>query len=275
MGLSVLAAEGSLVDPKILLIEADVPTVRAVVDCLEQAGMQVAWARDGAIGIALAAQLLPEILLVGLKLPDVNSVTLVGQLVRPRNCGVIVLAGADDEAARIACLEVGADDYLAKPPSVRDMIARVRAVHRRVNVRKGLPAEVSLEPVLAVGAIRINVQHRSVHTTDGRRVNLTSAEYTALETLARANGVAVSRDRLSEAALRRPWRAEDRSVDQLVFNLRHKLPVNEGDGLLIQSVRGSGYWMRAPDQPVRQWPELAWSAKDRSARLTPDHHLAA
>jgi len=273
MQASALAAEGSLVDPTVLLIEADVAAVRACMDGLKQAGMQVVWARDGATGTALGARLRPDIVLIGLRLPDMQSVALVGRLVEPRNCGVIVLSDTQDEAARIASLEAGADDYLAKSAAVPDMIARVRAVHRRVNVRTSCSPMVSIEPVLAIGPIRVNPQYRSVHTTDGRRVNLTSAEYTLLETLIRANGAAVSRDRLSEAALRRPWRAEDRSVDQLVFNLRQKLPMDEDGDMLIQSIRGAGYWMRAPDRMA--WPELAWSAGDRNIQTAPEHRLAS
>ncbi len=274
MDMVTLAAEGSLVDPKILLIESDVPTVRALVTGLEQASMQVVWARDSTTGLALSARLQPDIVLVGLGLSDVDSVVLVKHLVEPRNCGVIVLAGAEDEAARIASLELGADDYLAKPPTVRDMIARVRAVHRRVNVRKSLSALPNAEAVLAIGPIRLNLQHRSVHTPDGRRINLTSAEYTALETFARAGGNAVSRDSLSAAALRRPWRPEDRSVDQLVFNLRQKLPLDADGGVLIQSIRGSGYWMRAPDRQVPQRPEFAWTPDDAHVLPMPAYQLA-
>lgn len=129
MQASTLTSEGSLVDPAVLLIETDMPVVRAVVDGLTQAGMQVVWARDGATGKALRERLMPGIVLVGLRLPDVNSVTLVEQLVQPRNCGVIVRADAQDEAARVASLEAGADDYLATPASVQEMVARVRAAY--------------------------------------------------------------------------------------------------------------------------------------------------
>jgi len=268
-----LTTEGSLVDPKVLLIESDMVTVRTVVGGLEQAGMQATWARNGATGLALRARLLPSIVLVGLHLEDINCVTLVDQLVEPRNCGVIVLAAHEDEAARIACLEIGADDYFTKSTCVRDLVARVRAVHRRVNIHKSGASHASPEAVLSVGPIRINLQHRSVHTPEGKRLNLTSAEYTALETLARAGGNPVSRDRLSEAALRRPWRAEDRSVDQLVFNLRQKLPVDEHGGVLIQSIRGSGYWMRAPEQLVQRRSEFTWSADKPSARLELDYQM--
>lgn len=273
MGTVTLAAEGSLIDPKVLLIESDVSTVRTLVSGLEEAGIQVVWARDSTTGLALSARLLPDIVLVGLGLTDVDSIVLVGHLVEPRNCGVIVLAGPEDEAARIASLELGADDYLAKPPTLRDMIARVRAVHRRVNVRKSHFALPSAEAVLAIGPIRINLQNRSVHTPDGKRINLTSAEFTALETFARAGGNAVTRDRLSAAALRRPWRPEDRSVDQLVFNLRQKLPLDVDGGVLIQSIRGSGYWMRAPERPTHQRPEFTWSAEDPGIRPVTSYDL--
>ncbi len=267
MQASALGAEGSLVDPTVLLIEADVSVVRAVVEGLTQARIQVVWARDGVTGMALKARLTPDILLVGLRLPDVNSVTLIEQLVQSRNCGIVVLANREDELERIASLEAGADDYLAKPASVQEMVARVRAVHRRVNVHKGRSISRDPDPVLVVGPIRIHVRHRSVHTTDGRRVSLTSTEYTALETLVRANGAPVSRDRLSEAALRRPWRAEDRSVDQLVFNLRQKLPVDDAESVLIQSIRGAGYWMRAPEQPLRPRSELIGVVAGNDERL--------
>ena len=154
------------------------------------------------------------------------------------------------------------------------MSARVRAVHRRVNVRKNHFALPSAEAVLAVGPIRINLQNRSVHTPDGKRINLTSAEFTAVETFARAGGNAVTRDRLSAAALRRPWRPEDRSVDQLVFNLRQKLPLDVDGGVLIQSIRGSGYWMRAPERPAQQRPEFAWSADEPGVRSMTSFDLA-
>jgi len=270
-----LAGEGSLVDPSVLLIEPDSEVVRAIVDGLTQAGMQVAWAHDGATGMTLRTRLMPEIVLVGLCLPDVNSVTLVKQLAQPRNCGIVVLANPEDEAARIASLEEGADDYLMKSASAQETVARVRAVHRRVNVGKGRSMPSDLDPALVVGPIRIHRQHRSVHTLDGQRVNLTSAEYIALETLVCADGVPVSRDRLSEAALRRRWHTEDRSVDQLVFSLRQKLPKPEDGGVLIQSVRGAGYWIRGPEQPSRPRLEHAWSNKDCGVSPALRHQFAA
>lgn len=266
-------SEGLLVDPRVLLIDPDATGVRALAGSLERSGMQVASAHDAATGLTLMSRLSPDIVLVSLRLADVNSVTLVGQLVERRDCGVIVLAGPEDEAARIASLELGADDFLAMPASARDLVMRVRAVHRRVNKRSAAAAPPANDAILSVGPIRINLQHRSVHTQEGSRLNLTSAEFTALETLARAGGTAVSRDLLSEAALRRPWRAEDRSVDQLVFNLRQKLPADADGGVLIQSIRGSGYWMRAPDRPARRHADPVWPMVEQ-VRPAQDYWLA-
>ncbi|HEY0202655.1 MAG TPA: response regulator transcription factor [Acetobacteraceae bacterium] len=255
-------SDAMLSNPRVLLIEDDEAVARAFVRGFERAGMQVAWAGTGNAGMAMKASFRPDVVLVDLTLPDVSGVTLIGRLAEARDCGVIVVSGMGDEADRIVGLELGADDYIAKPPAMREMIARIRAVHRRVNTRHDRTPAPAPSAVLSIGPIRINLQHRTVHTADGRRLNLTSAEFAALETLAAAAGQPVSRDRLSEAALRRAWRAEDRSVDQLVFNLRQKLPPDESGTMLIQSIRGSGYWLRAPevapDAPPPRADQNAW-----------------
>lgn len=240
-------ADGMYSNPRILLIEDDEAVAQSFMRGFERAGMLVAWASTGSQGIAMKVSFRPDVVLVDLTLPDVSGVSLIARLAEGRDCGVIVVSGTGEEADRIVGLELGADDYISKPPAMREMIARIRAVHRRVASRQVQPSAAPVAAtLLEVGPIRINLQHRTVHTKDGRRLPLTSAEFAALETLAAAAGQPVSRDRLSEAALRRAWRAEDRSVDQLVFNLRQKLPADEDGTMLIQSIRGSGYWLRAP-----------------------------
>lgn len=235
-------------NPRVLLIEEDEFVAQQYLRVIERAGMLVVWANTGASGLALQESFKPQIVLMDLNFPDINGMTLIGRIAASRDCGLIVVSGMAEEADRIVGLELGADDYIAKPPGMREMIARIRAVHRRLSVRADVKPVVQAPQILTIGPIRINVLHRTVHSADGKRLALTSAEFTALETLANAGGAAVSRDKLSEAALRRPWRAEDRSVDQLVFNLRQKLPQDDAGGMLIQSIRGSGYWLRAPDK---------------------------
>jgi len=235
-------------NPRVLLIEGDEATALALLRSMEQAGLTAVWASTGADGLTLKAQVMPHVVLTDLTLPDTSGMSLLTRLAGQRDCGIIVISDMTEEADRIIALELGADDYMAKPPGLRELLARIRAVHRRVSARAEARAISVVVPVLKVGPIRINLQHRTVHTEDGRKLALTSSEFSALETLAAAGGMTVSRDTLSQAALRRPWQPEDRSVDQLVFNLRQKLPVDESGGVLIQSVRGSGYWLRTPER---------------------------
>lgn len=237
--------------PRVLIIEDEEDVGNALVRITERAGMPTAWARTGAEAFALNAEFKPDVALVDLNLPDTNGVALVSWLAKHGNCGVIVVSGAGDEADRIVALELGADDYIAKPPHLRELLARIRAVHRRVQSRQAPVEKERPSQTVNIGSFYIDVAQRSVHTTEGERVALTGAEFTALETMLAANGQPVSRDVLCRAALHRPWRPEDRSVDQLIFNLRHKLP---GDGdRLIQSIRGSGYLLAVArtDRPAK------------------------
>lgn len=241
-------SEGMLTNPKVLLIEDDEAVAQAMVRSIERSGMSVVCASTGAKGMSLKQSFNPDVVLVDLELPDTNGVDLIGFFAENKNCGIIVVSGMGEEADRIVGLELGADDYIVKPPRMREMIARIRAVHRRVNKKEEPKLSPRSRDTFVVGPIRINVVLRAVTAEDGRRIQLTSAEFTLLEVLAAANGQAVSRDTLSEAALRRPWRPEDRSVDQLVFSLRQKLPLDEGGATLIHSIRGAGYLLRAPDE---------------------------
>jgi DNA-binding response OmpR family regulator len=240
-------ADGVLSNPRVLLIEDDEAVAQAMVRGIERSGMSVVCAPTGARGMALRATFKPDVVLVDLELPDTNGVDLISWFAEQQSCGVIVVSGMGEEADRIVGLELGADDYIVKPPRMREMIARIRAVHRRVNKREETKLSTKVRDSFVIGPVKINVLLRTVTTEDGKRLQLTSAEFTLLEVLAAANGQAVSRDTLSEAALRRPWRPEDRSVDQLVFSLRQKLPPDEGGGPLIHSIRGAGYLLRAPD----------------------------
>ena len=246
--------------PRVLVIEDNGLVARAFVRGVERAGMQAAWATTGALGLTLKDKFKPHVVLVDLTLPDMSGLTLISRFMERRDCGVVVVSGSGEEADRVVGLELGADDYIAKPMSMREMVARIRAVHRRVSLSK-LPDRQKAVPVaqvLKVGSIYIDLPRRMAHDLYGRRLALTPAEFAALEVLARAAGATVSRDMLSEAALWRPWRADDRSVDQLVFNLRQKLPPDEDGGTLIRSVRGAGYWLRACNSIA---PSLAKAAQ--------------
>lgn len=209
---------------------------------LEEAGMRCAVAFTAMQARALAVSFVPDVALIALDLPEGRL--LLRWLLDGAECGVIALGTPDDSTDGVAALELGADDAVARPPGMREVAARIRAVHRRLQAR---PVPQPMSDV-TVGPIRIHTARRAVTDEGGRRIPLTSAEFALLDQLAQAHGRAVSRDTLSEAALRRPWRPEDRSVDQLVFSLRQKLPPDDMGSTLIHSVRGAGYVLRAPDR---------------------------
>jgi DNA-binding response OmpR family regulator len=224
--------------PRVLLIEDNVAVAETIRRCLERSGMRTAWAATGARGVELKKSFTPDVVLVDLELPDTNGVSLIGWLSREHDCGIIVVSGRGEETERVVGLELGADDYIAKPVHLREMVARIRAVHRRTHGRAPASPPPSLHHV---GPFTVDLQRRAMFDASGRPVVLTGAEFAALQTLLEAAGEPASRERLSEAALRRPWRAEDRSVDQLIFSLRRKMADDDRGRRLIQSVRGAGY----------------------------------
>ena len=227
--------------PRVLLIEDNEAVADTIRRFLDRSGMRTAWAPTGARGMELKKSFEPDVVLVDLELPDTNGVALIGWLVQQQDCGIIIVSGRSEETERVVGLELGADDYIGKPVLLREMVARIRAVYRRIQAR---PAARPTRPWPAqhtVGSFRVDLNRRSVVDAKDRPVVLTGAEFAALQTLLEATGAPVSRERLSEAALRRPWRPEDRGIDQLIFSLRRKLADDDRAQRLIQSVRGAGY----------------------------------
>lgn len=236
------------IDPplKILVVEDDEDVGRAIVNSLERSGMHTAWAMTGADAIALKRNFVPNVILLDLTLPDVDGIEMVKLLTRERDCGIIIVSGLSSEADRIVGLELGADDYVAKPPRMNELRARIRAVHRRVRQRMVTRTDPA-QSVVRLGKITVDLLTRKVLSTGGR-IELTAAEFSALNMLLAVEGETVSRDRLCEVALHRPWRAEDRSVDQLIFTLRQKL--SHGDQQqMIHSIRGAGYMLAVSKPP--------------------------
>ena len=188
----------------------------------------------------------PDAVLLDINLRDTDGPAFVSLLVKAGDCGVIIVSSLVDETDRIVGLELGADDYICKPPVVRELIARVRAVHRRASLRSyATPASMG-QMIIRLGGLTLDLNGRTLSAPGGQNVKLTAAEFTALETLVAADGAPVSRDCICQAALHRPWRAEDRSVDQLIFGLRQKLS-DCGLKHLISSIRGAGYRLNAVD----------------------------
>ncbi len=224
---------------RVLIVE-DGPTVAAAIEsALREAGMATRVVTTGAEAIAAKAEFRPDIALVDLELPDVNGMQLVARFSREADCGVIVVTANGAEAARIAGLETGADDYIVKPPPLRELAARIRAVHRRVY----RPEREAAAPGVL---FTIDPARRLLTGPNERTIALTEAETAALEFLLGADGAGGAREALSEVALKRPLHADDRSVDQLVLKLRRKIASLGASERTILSARRHGYVIPDP-----------------------------
>jgi len=222
---------------RILVVEDDHGTRRFVAFLLGDAGYEVAEAGDGLEALARAERLRPDLAIVDLGLPgSVSGLEVARRLHRSANLGVIVLTGSDDGADEEAALDAGADDYVTKPVTAPVLLARVRAVLRR------LPPD---EEVRRVGDLVIDDGHHLI-TSHGRPVEATPIEYRILLTLARHPGRPVSKEQL----LREVWGPEyvgdgheRRMVEVHVSRLRGKLEVDSGR--VIDTIRGAGYVLRS------------------------------
>lgn len=238
--------DATLMQPRVLIIEDQPDVAQAIRGVVDRAGMLTAWAATGAEAQSLTRSFEPHVALVDIELPDISGIVLIRWLVAQSGCGIIAVSGHAEDADRIVGLEVGADDYIVKPPIPRELVARIRAVHRRVILRQNVNQNtISGKPnptrEVTIGDIRVDLHKRLATSLSGKSITLTGAENALLVLLVDAKGEPVSRANICEAVLRRPLNAEDRSVDQLVFSLRSKLTPGEEGRHIFQAVRGLGY----------------------------------
>jgi len=218
----------------ILVIDDEKDLIELVRYNLEKEGFQVKGALDGETGLALAIQDVPDAVLIDLMLPGMDGLEVCRRIradQRTAGMAVIMLTARSAESDRIVGLELGADDYVTKPFSARELAARVRAVLRRVAGRQDLPAMVRR------GDLVIDLDRRTVSWAD-RAILLTATEFRLLHFLASHPGRVFSRNELIDGVLGRNVEVLDRTVDVHVTSLRKKLGK---PGAWIETVRGFGY----------------------------------
>ena len=252
-----------LADPSVMIVEDDQDVAQTIRRFIERIGMKTCWARNGAEALRLKESFRPDIVLVDLELPDVNGVSLISWLAGQRDCGIIVVSGRGDEVERVVGIELGADDYITKPVPMRELVARIRAVHRRSQRSSPPPpprAPSAAAGIVSLGAVQLDCQRRIAirrGPAGEETIHLTTAEFVALEALLDAAPQPVTREKLCRLALRRPFLAEDRGVDQLILNLRRKLFDDDSAHSVIVSVRGAGYAIAAERHQPALVPALA------------------
>lgn len=227
---------------QLLIIDDDRALVNLLKRFLEAENYHVDAAYDHDTGLAAALTNTHELIILDVMLPGGSGFELLKALRHQSTVPVLLLTARGEAVDRILGLEIGADDYLAKPFDPRELVARIRAVLRRTREAVSGAVRGDHDEVLMVGEISLSLGNRTV-TCAGKPVELTSVEFNVLELLLRNAGNVVTREQIAEVALGRPLNAFDRSVDVHVSRLRKKLGSFPGNDDLIRPIRGIGYFL--------------------------------
>jgi DNA-binding response OmpR family regulator len=224
---------------RVLLIDDDARLFELLSSYLGPNGVTLEHAPDGPSGLARLAQASYDVVLLDVMMPGPSGLETLGRLRARHAVPVLMLTARGDEADRVTGLELGADDYVAKPFSPRELLARLRALVRRRAL------DVAPEAPVSVAGLVVDVIARTA-ILDGRALELTALELDLLAALARRRGRVVSRDALLEAAGRGDVHVAERTVDVHVARLRAKLGARGPE--LIKTVRGHGYVFGGSDE---------------------------
>jgi two-component system OmpR family response regulator len=220
--------------PALLIVDDDQALCAMLVEYLTLEGFTALTATTGPAGLEQLARAPVDLVILDVMLPELSGFEVLRRIRALSRVPVIMLTARGEEVDRIVGLEMGADDYLAKPFSPRELVARIRAVLRRTPLDAGAP-----EGAIQWGPLRLDLRARRAEVGEND-LELTSAELRILELLVRADTRTVTRDELMLQALGRRLLPTDRSLDTHVSNLRRKLQ-RYTERVSVQSVRGSGY----------------------------------
>ncbi|HLA08851.1 MAG TPA: response regulator transcription factor [Anaerolineales bacterium] len=219
--------------PQLILVVDDEPKVaRLARDYLEKNGFRVTTAGDGQSALAIARREKPDLVILDLMLPTIDGREVCRRLRRESDVPIIMLTALSEEIDQVTGLEIGADDYITKPFSVRALVARVRALLRRTR------GEVKAPSIVRTGGLEIDPEKYSV-TFNGNPIKLTPNEFKLLHLLANRPGQTLTREQLLDD-LHGAASSVDRSVDSHIKNLRKKLETASGESM-IETIYGIGY----------------------------------
>ena len=219
---------------KVLVVDDELEIVKVVRAYLEQSGFTVLTSSDGQQALAVFRDEQPDLVVLDLNLPSMDGLDVCRAIRREGNTPVIMLTARVEEADRLVGLEIGADDYIVKPFSPREVVARVRAVLRRSNLAPAAPS------IITTGDLTIDPAKHEVHLGD-RLIDLTPTEFNLLSAMAAQPGRAFSRMDLLDAVQGEAYEGYERTIDVHIKNLRQKLGDEPRKPVYILTVYGIGY----------------------------------
>ena len=232
---------------KILVVEDDIKTANLLRLYLQQAGYDVDVANDGFSGLDQARSLHPDLIILDLMLPKLDGLDICRMLRMETGIPIIILTAKVTEDDVLRGLDLGADDYITKPFSPREVVARVRTVLRRA----GKNGDASLRKELKFGDLTVNLVRHEVTIKDDV-IHLTPKEFKLLETMAKEPGRAFSRLELVERAFGYDYEGLERTVDAHVMNLRRKIERDHTSPMYVETVYGVGYRFMEPKKHAVQ-----------------------
>jgi two-component system response regulator CpxR len=225
---------------KILAIDDDREMTDLLRESLAREGLELSTVQSGEEGVEQARNTELALVLLDVNLPGMNGFEVLRRLRRESDVPVIMLTARGEEVDRIVGLEVGADDYLAKPFSVRELVARINAILRRTHRERLAPPAGRSSRELTHGSVSMDLLTRAVRR-DGHIVAMTTSEFALLRMLMESAGAPVGRQDLSKRVFDREYSVLDRSIDNLVSALRRKLGATPEGLERIKSIRNVGY----------------------------------
>jgi two-component system phosphate regulon response regulator OmpR len=226
----------------VLIVEDDASVRRMVADYLAEHGYTVAEADGGAAMRAEIERDLPDVVLLDVRMPGEDGLTLARYLRERYDVGIIMVTGASGVVDRVVGLEIGADDYITKPFDPRELLARLKSVMRRIQASP--PAHASRPAAsnrIVVGRCVLDMDSHQLFGDDGQELPMTAMEFDLLKVFVESPNKVLSRDQILTATRNREWEPFDRSIDIRIARLRRKVESDPENPQAIRTVRGAGY----------------------------------
>ncbi len=233
-----------MVEHSHIIVVDDEPEIRSMlVDYLSHSGFTVRAAEDGAAMRRILAEQPADLVILDINMPGEDGLSLARFLRANTEVGIVMLTAAGEVVDRVVGLEIGADDYIPKPVDLRELLARIRAVLRRLRAAPAEPAagEAPAAKMTQIGACKLDLEAHRLYDADGQEVPITSMEFDLLKAFVEHPNRVLSRDQLLDLAHNKDWEPFDRSIDIRIARLRRKIEADPSKPQVVKTVRGAGY----------------------------------
>lgn len=236
--------------PHILVVDDDEHIRTLLQEYLTASALRVSTAATGAQALAILADATVDLVVLDLRLPDKDGITIARTIRDGSSIPIIMLTGVSDEADRVMGLELGADDYLTKPFSPRELLARIRTVLRRSKAAAPAQARANEIRAYRFRGFELNLRTRRLITGEGRQIELTNGEFNLLVAFLASPQRLLTRDQMLEASRVYDNEVYDRAIDVQILRLRRKIETNPSQPKFIRTERGAGYLFDAPVETI-------------------------